>query len=105
MLKIVKNPDNDIYEEVTLLVKSNNGYCPCIPDKTNDTRCICKAFREQQTAGECHCGRFVKVEFKLSCSEVVTLPIEIPPIKVPPITSRLASVPLSELMIKLDLKS
>lgn len=61
-MKIIKNPDNDVYEEVTRLVKANDGYCPCVPDKTEDTKCICKDFREQQTIGECHCGRYYKVE-------------------------------------------
>lgn len=60
MLKIIKNPDNRIYDEVTQAVKDNQGFCPCMIAKTNDTKCICKAFREQQTEGECHCGRYVK---------------------------------------------
>ncbi len=62
MLKIIKNPDSNVYDEIAQFVKDNNGYCPCIPDKTEDTKCICKAFREQQFAGECHCGRYCKVE-------------------------------------------
>lgn len=43
------------------LVKDNNGYCPCIIEKTPDTKCICKAFIEQEK-GLCHCGRYEKVE-------------------------------------------
>ncbi|MCX4355812.1 MAG: hypothetical protein OSJ43_06260 [Oscillospiraceae bacterium] len=62
MLKIIKNPDAEVYEEITQLVKSNGGYCPCVPNKTEDTKCICKAFQEQKTVGECHCGRYCKVE-------------------------------------------
>lgn len=41
-------------------VDANKGYCPCAVDKTPDTKCPCKAFREQ-TEGVCHCGRFEKV--------------------------------------------
>ncbi len=62
MLKIIKNPDNSIYEEVTRLVNENDGYCPCVHEKNDETKCICKAFREQQTVGECHCGRYCKIE-------------------------------------------
>lgn len=62
MLKIVKNPDVDIYDEVTKAVKDNDGYCPCELYKTDDTKCLCKNFREQDFAGECHCGRYVKAE-------------------------------------------
>lgn len=60
-LKIIKNPDVAIYEEVTKAVKENNGYCPCELIKNDDTKCPCKIFREQNIDGECHCGRFLKV--------------------------------------------
>lgn len=61
-MKIIKNPDDAIYEEMTEAVKNNDGYCPCMFTKDEDTHCPCREFREQQTVGECHCGRFVKVE-------------------------------------------
>lgn len=61
-MKIIKNPDQNTYLEVTDAVKENGGYCPCMFEKNEDTRCPCREFREQQTEGECHCGRFVKVE-------------------------------------------
>lgn len=62
MLKIIKNPLVFIYEEMTEAVRDNNGYCPCAIEKTEDTRCPCREFREQTTEGECRCGRFVKIE-------------------------------------------
>lgn len=62
MLKIIKNPDSEVYEEVTKAVQENNGYCPCEVVQTPETKCPCKAFREQQTTGECHCGRYVKIK-------------------------------------------
>ena len=56
MLKIVEiNPS---FREN---VEANNGYCPCEIYKTQDTLCLCKAFREQDEPGECFCGRFEKV--------------------------------------------
>ena len=61
-MKIIKNPNKDIYEEITKAVEDNDGYCPCELMKTNDTKCICKMFREQKELGECHCGRYVKVD-------------------------------------------
>jgi len=61
MLKIIKNPNENKYNEITEAVKRNENYCPCVLQKTPDTKCICKDFKEQQTEGECHCGRFVKV--------------------------------------------
>ena len=61
MLKIFKNPDTEIYEDVTKAVQDNNGYCPCMISKSDDTKCPCKEFREQEI-GECHCGLYIKVE-------------------------------------------
>lgn len=42
------------------LVQQNGGYCPCAIEKTPDTKCMCKDFREQES-GFCHCGRYEKV--------------------------------------------
>lgn len=61
MLKTKKNPNEEIYESVTKAVKENEGFCPCMITKNSDTKCPCKEFREQTTEGECHCGRYVKV--------------------------------------------
>lgn len=62
MLKIIKNPHTDIYENVIAEVKANDGYCPCRLERTLETKCPCKEFREQTTEGECHCGAYVKIE-------------------------------------------
>lgn len=59
-MKIIPNPDKDIYNQVTEAVKKNDGYCPCELIKNDDTKCMCKAFKEQTEPGECHCGRFIK---------------------------------------------
>lgn len=58
-MKIYPNKDKDKYNEVTQAVKDNNGYCPCKLIKNEDTRCVCKEFKEQEQ-GLCHCGRFYK---------------------------------------------
>ena len=64
MLKIINNPDETIYNSVTSDVKNNDGYCPCMIYKSSDTKCPCKSFRKQTTEGECHCGRYVKIDEK-----------------------------------------
>lgn len=61
-LKIIKNPNNDTYEKMTLAVKNNNGYCPCLIEQSEDTKCICKEFKEQEVEGLCHCERFLKTQ-------------------------------------------
>lgn len=65
MSLVVKlNTDRELVKLIKLKVKNNNGYCPCRIDKTEDTKCPCKEFREQDYAGECHCGLYRKVEEK-----------------------------------------
>lgn len=43
-------------------VVENDGYCPCMVEKTPDTKCMCKDFRDQKEPGPCHCGRYEKYE-------------------------------------------
>ena len=62
MLKILKNPDTDTYNEVKKLVSANDGYCPCRLEHSANTKCPCKEFRDQTAEGECHCGLYVKKE-------------------------------------------
>lgn len=64
-LKIISNPDIEIYNQVTEAVIKNNNYCPCMLEKTDDTKCICKEFREQKNEGLCHCQRFKKYQYNI----------------------------------------
>lgn len=57
MIKVSTN--KDLVEEIKVALKKNDGYCPCKLEKTPDTKCPCKEFRES-TSGECHCGLYVK---------------------------------------------
>lgn len=60
-MKIMLNPDAKKVDEIRQLLNTTNGYCPCAIRKTEDTKCMCKEFREQTEPGECHCGLYVKV--------------------------------------------
>ena len=51
----------EINPEFGKVVLENSGYCPCMVDRTPDTLCMCREFREQDEPGACHCGRFEKV--------------------------------------------
>lgn len=64
-MKIVLNKNSESFKEIEQAVKDNDGYCPCKLEKTPDTKCICKEFRNQVKEGilgECHCGRWIAVE-------------------------------------------
>lgn len=56
--------DKEVVAEIKKKLKENGGYCPCRITKTDDTKCMCKEFREQikdeNFHGECHCGLYVK---------------------------------------------
>ena len=52
----------EVNPNIKILVDHNDGYCPCAILKNEDTKCMCKEFKEQKEPGECHCGRFLKIE-------------------------------------------
>lgn len=62
MLKIIKNPNEEVFKSVIAEVRDNDGYCPCRLERTPDTKCPCKEFRESTIEGECHCGAYHKIE-------------------------------------------
>lgn len=53
----------EVNAEVAAAIRANDGYCCCAIEKNKDTKCPCKAFREQPEPGLCECGRFVKEDF------------------------------------------
>lgn len=60
-MKIITVPDKEVVNDIRARLKANDGYCPCASKKTPDTKCMCKAFREQDE-GECHCGLYIKIK-------------------------------------------
>lgn len=59
-MQIKLNDDKELVEEIKRKLKENNGFCPCSLIKNEDTKCMCKEFREMK-CGECHCGLYIKV--------------------------------------------
>lgn len=47
-------------DELIQAIKDNGGYCICAVSKNEDTKCMCKDFREQEISGTCHCGLYKK---------------------------------------------
>lgn len=58
-MKIIQNPNKDFVKQMLKALKENSNYCPCKTEKTKDTKCMCKEFREQKD-GWCHCGLYYK---------------------------------------------
>lgn len=60
-MKIIQNPNEKLVAEIKQKLKENNGYCPCSLIKSEDTKCMCKEFRETDD-GMCHCGLYIKIK-------------------------------------------
>lgn len=58
------NENKEIVETIKQGLKKNGGYCPCRLEKNEDTKCMCKEFREQikdsKFEGYCHCMLYYK---------------------------------------------
>lgn len=61
-MEIKVNPDNNVVRSIRNKIKENEGYCPCSIVRSDDTKCMCKEFKEQKTEGYCHCGLYFKAE-------------------------------------------
>ena len=62
--KIQLNPDAEMVKIVREGLEKRGGYCPCRREQTEDTKCICREFREQMAdpefEGFCHCMLYYK---------------------------------------------
>lgn len=64
-MKIKKTNDKELCDEIIARLKENGGYCPCVVIKSDDTKCMCKDFRDKIKngyIGECHCGLYEVVD-------------------------------------------
>jgi len=61
---VVLNPDQSVVDLVRKGLKETGGYCPCKIERSEDTRCVCKEFRENiadpEFSGFCHCLLYYK---------------------------------------------
>ncbi len=63
-MPIKLNDNKDIVRVVREGLRRTGGYCPCKREQTEDTKCICREFREQMAdpgfEGFCHCMLYYK---------------------------------------------
>ncbi|HBF14861.1 MAG TPA: ferredoxin thioredoxin reductase catalytic beta chain [Clostridiales bacterium] len=63
-MKITLNPDAEVVRAVKEGLARKGGYCPCRLERTEDTKCMCREFREQikdpNFEGYCHCMLYYK---------------------------------------------
>ena len=61
MLKVILNDNKEIVKKIQKGLKNTGGYCPCSFIQNENTKCICKEFREQNFEGLCHCQLYKKI--------------------------------------------
>lgn len=58
------NEDKAVVDRVKEGLRARNGHCPCVLQMSEDTKCMCKEFREQiadpDFEGYCHCMLYYK---------------------------------------------
>lgn len=63
-MSIRLNEDRELVELIREGLRQKDGYCPCRFERTEDTKCICREFREQMAdpdfEGYCHCRLYYK---------------------------------------------
>lgn len=60
-MEIYDNPNKEEFTDIIKAIRINDGYCPCSSEKSEDTKCPCRAFRESDEAEFCNCGLFYKL--------------------------------------------
>ncbi|MBR4020323.1 MAG: ferredoxin thioredoxin reductase catalytic beta chain [Firmicutes bacterium] len=63
-MKVRLNEDAAVVAAIKDGLAKNDGYCPCRFDRTEDTKCVCKEFKDQiadpEFEGYCHCLLYYK---------------------------------------------
>ena len=63
-MKVTYNPDKEVVQLIKDGLKQTGGYCPCRRERTPETICMCKEFKEQiadpDFEGFCHCLLYYK---------------------------------------------
>lgn len=64
ILAVKLNPDKEMVDTIKEGLKRTGGYCPCKIERTEDTKCMCKEFKNQikdpNFEGYCHCMLYYK---------------------------------------------
>lgn len=63
-MKVTFNENKELVAKVQEGLKRTGGYCPCRLERTPDTKCMCKEFRDQiadpSYEGYCQCLLYYK---------------------------------------------
>lgn len=63
-MKILLNEDREVVRTVREGLKRTGGYCPCMLVKSEDTKCMCRDFKDKiadpEFEGYCRCMLYYK---------------------------------------------
>ncbi len=63
-MAVTLNQDEEVVKRIKEGLQKTGGYCPCRIERTDDTKCMCKEFRDQvkdpNYEGYCHCMLYYK---------------------------------------------
>ena len=63
-MKVRLNEDAAVVAAIKDGLAQTGGYCPCRLERTEDTKCVCKEFKDQiadpEFEGYCHCLLYYK---------------------------------------------
>ena len=63
-MKITLNKDKQIVDVIKEGLEHTGGYCPCRTERPEETKCMCREFKEQikdpEFEGFCHCMLYYK---------------------------------------------
>lgn len=63
-MKITLNKDKQIVDVIKEGLEHTGRYCPCRTERTEETKCMCREFKEQikdpEFEGFCHCMLYYK---------------------------------------------
>lgn len=63
-MKVRLNENKELVRVIREGLKKKNGHCPCRREISDDTKCMCREFREQianpDFEGYCHCLLYYK---------------------------------------------
>lgn len=63
-MKISRYANEETAHSIRAAIRAADGHCPCVLEqfRCEDTKCICKEFRESPQGTVCNCGLYIKVE-------------------------------------------
>ena len=73
-MKVTFNEDQEVVKLIKEGLERTGGYCPCRRERTEDTKCMCKEFRDQikdpDFEGYCHCMLYYKAKQEENMAEI-----------------------------------